>query len=113
MEWMLVKTPFLQLTGTNGLGLARETSHMRFFLPKGKNLILNDVETAASCVSVHSNLATTIRERSTPPVEEEKAGSAVVMDATLTAATNSVEDPGSEEGEDSSLPPGLFYTGHG
>jgi hypothetical protein len=32
----------------------------------------------------------------------------VVMDATLTAATNSVEDPGSEEGEDSSLPPGLF-----
>ena len=55
MEWMLVKTPFLQLTGTKGLGLARETSHMRFFLPKGKNFILSDAETAASCNSVHSS----------------------------------------------------------
>jgi hypothetical protein len=52
---MLVKTPFLKLTGTTSLGLAREASHMRFFLPKGKNFILSDTETAASCNSVHSS----------------------------------------------------------
>ncbi len=55
MEWMLVKTPFMKLTGTTSLGLAREASHMRFFLPKGKNFILSDAETAASCNSVHSS----------------------------------------------------------
>jgi hypothetical protein len=55
MECMLEKTAFLKLTGTTSLGLAKETSQMRFFPPKGKNLILSDVETAASCVPVHSS----------------------------------------------------------
>jgi hypothetical protein len=63
MEWMLKKTAFLKLTGTTGLGRASETSHIKFFLPKGKNSILSDVEAAASCISAHSSLAAAIRER--------------------------------------------------
>jgi hypothetical protein len=53
MEWMLSKTTRLKLAGTTGLGLASDTSHMRFLPPKGKNLICSEVEAANSCVSAH------------------------------------------------------------